>query len=712
MAADLSHERFPRTEAAPLQARRRVRPVRILLYTLGGLILAIFLAWLVLYITKGRFLKGPFERFTSAQIERKVDIAGDFQLYFNPFNIKFYAEGLTISNPQWASSPNFFESRVIDTSIATWTLLFGEDRINWLALLEGDVNLEWDKAGRRNTWTFGDPSRPPEPLDIPIIRRAVVQGTRIHYRDPKMQFSGDFRLETIRAADTRFQNDIRFTGGGAMRARPFTVEGSLMSPNETVEGGRNQLRLAARSGATAMTVSGTLPGATVIEGADLKVGVRGPDLALLFDFLGIAVPNTRSYRITSNLTRRADVWRFTRLNGVFGESDIAGQMTIAMPEDRLKLGATLRTRVLDIVDAGPFIGYDPDRLEARGNAGAIRTVGGAPRVLPDAPLRIEALRRFDADVTWNVMRVRAESFPVSNIALTLDLDHSLLTFSPFGFDIAGGHLDSDIAINARGTPVRTRYDIRLAPTPMGRLLSRFGVEQSGTTGMLKARVAMTGEGDSIRKSLASSDGRIAIIMPRGTMWTRNVQLSELDIGTFLTKMFEKKLKEPVQINCGLIGFTVRNGVAAADPILIDTRKNVILGRGGFSFRNESIDLAVRADGKKFSLFSGQSPVGVEGYFAQPRLDVISPELMGRAGAGLGIGALVSPLATVIAFVDVGDAKAADCGPVLAGARAVSQRTRGGQPRDDVGRGTTSKEESGKLTKQAEKKQRKKFLGIF
>src|SRR3546814_7479531 len=75
-------------------------------------------------------------------------------------------------------------------------------------------------------------------------------------------------------------------------------------------------------------------------------------------------------------------------------------------------------------------------------------------------------------------------------------------------------------------------------------------------------------------------------------------------------MFEKKLKDPVQINCGLIAFTVRNGVAAADPILIDTSKNVMLGRGGFSFKNEALDLAFRADSKKFSLFSGQSPVGV------------------------------------------------------------------------------------------------------
>jgi len=237
--------------------------------------------------------------------------------------------------------------------------------------------------------------------------------------------------------------------------------------------------------------------------------------------------------------------------------------------------------------------------------------------------------------------------------------------------------------------VRTSYDIRLSPTPMGRLLAGWGVEQSGTTGMLKARVQLTGLGDSVRKSLARSNGRIAVIIPAGTMWTRNTELSELDVGTFVQKMFEKKLKKPVSINCGLVAFTVRDGIAAADPILIDTSKNVVLGYGGINLRDESMDLSLRADSKKFSLFSGQSPIGVGGHFVEPKIDVISGELLARAGAGLGLAAAATPLAGILAFVDIGDAKAAACGPVLSGARAVAQRTRKGKARDDVGTGRAS-----------------------
>lgn len=657
---------------------------------LGGIVGLAVLAWAILYVTKGRFLKGPFERIATSSLQRQVDVGGDFQLYFAPFNVKFLAEKISIANPEWARRDRLFKADLIEARIATLTLLASDWRINWLRVVNGDADLEWSADGERNTWTFGDPKKKAKPLDLPVIRRALVAGTALRYSNPEMQFDARARIDTVRARDTRFENDIRFSGGGTMRGRAFTLSGGLLSPNETAAGGQNQLALRGQSGSTVMEVSGTLPGATEVEGADLKTQVRGPNLSLLFDILGVAIPDTRQYRIDANLTKAGDEWRFTRMHGRFGDSDLAGRLTISMPVDRLKLDAGLSSQVVDIIDIGPFIGYDPQRLDAQGGAGAIETVGGKPRLLPDAPLRTEALRRFDANVTYAVKRVRADNFPVSNIAMTLKLDRSLLTLSPLTFDIAGGFLSSDIEINARGVPVRTHYDIRLSPTPMGRLLAGWGVEQSGTTGLLKARMQMTGMGDSVRKSLATANGRIAVIIPAGTIWTRNAELSELDIGTFVQKMFEKKLKKPVEINCGLIAFTVRDGIAAADPILIDTKKNVMSARGGVSFRDESMDLAFRADSKKFSLFSGQSPVGIGGYFAEPKIDPISGELLTRAGAGLGLGAVASPLAGILAFIDIGDAKAAACGPVLSGARAAAQRTTKGKPRKDVGKGTMSK----------------------
>ena len=344
---------------------------------------------------------------------------------------------------------------------------------------------------------------------------------------------------------------------------------------------------------------------------------------------------------------------------------------------------------------------------------AAAATGAAPqRVLPDAALPVAELQRFDAGLHWTIQDIKSRNVPISHVDLTLALDRGRLALSPLSFAMARGNVASDLIFDTRSRPALDTYDIRLSPTPMGRLLAGYGVDESGTSGTIKGRIQLKGRGDTIHDSLATSSGRVAFIMPGGSFWTRNAQLSELDIGTFIQKMFEHKLKEPVQINCGLIAFTVRDGIAAADPIIIDTKKNVILGRGGLSFKNESLDLAFRADGKQFSLFSAQSPVGLNGYFAKPGIQVISPELLARAGGGVGLATVASPLAAILAFIDVGDAKSAACGPILAGAHAQAMRTTKGKPRDDVGNGTTAKSESGKESAADRKKQRKKFLGIF
>ncbi|MEO8373792.1 MAG: AsmA family protein [Sphingomonas bacterium] len=695
---------------APLESPRGLsRPWRIARNILLGIIATIFLAWLILYITKGRFLKHPFERTVAAMTHRQVKVPGDFQLYFDPINIHFVAEGMTISNPGWASKPNLFEAQRIDTRISTFPLIFGDRRVKWLDVLNGAIDLEWSKDGRTNTWTFSETKG--KPIDMPLIREANVAGTTLRYIDPKLQLTADLAFKTIQATDTRFANSIQFTGTGVERKTPFTLYGEMLTPNATVVGGKNQLALHIKAARTAIDVSGTLDAPTRVEGADLKVTARGGNIADLFSIIGVAVPETRAYRLDSAMTKTGDEYRFTGLHGHFGDSDIAGKLTVRMLEPRLKIDATLATRTLDIIDIAPFIGYNPDAVASEGKGAIVTHVNGAPRLLPDAQLRVEALRNFDATLHYKVRQVRAKNLPVSNIDLTLGLDNSLLTLSPLTFDMARGHVASDIKINARQPLVHTDYDIRLSPTPMGVLLAGYGVDEAGTTGTVKARIQLAGEGNTVHESLSTANGRIAIIIPAGSFWTRNVQLSELDIGTFVQKMFEHKLKEPVKINCGLIAFTVRDGIGAADPILIDTQKNVILGRGGFSFKNESLDFSVRADGKKFSLISGQSPVGVNGYFAKPGINVISPQLIGRAGVGLGLSLVASPLAGILAFVDVGDAKGSQCGPVLAGATAKSQRTTKGQPRDDVGHGTTAKAENGKKSSGERHQQRKKFLGI-
>jgi hypothetical protein len=687
----------PDPSAPPAARRRRAWrwPVRIA----GALLLLLFLAWGVLYVTKGRFLRHPFERLLAGQLHRPVKVTGDFQLFFDPFTIKFLAEGLEIANPRYATQPLLLRARRLETRIAPLSLFRDQWHAYRLDLDQAAVDLEWDPAHRHNSWTFSD-EKEGKPLTFPVIDRATLAGTTLRYRDPRLRLLADLRFQTIRSADAHIGDAIRFVGSGQVRATPFTLQGALLSPNATVERGRNHLTLQAQANGNRIGMTATLPSLAALENVPLAVTAQGRNLARLLDIIGVAVPDTRRYRLAAQLVLDGGAYRFTGMRGTFGDSDLSGSFTVHNEEPRVRVDAALSTRTLDIVDAAPFIGYNPDLVAARGVSAAATGGKGPPRLLPDAPLRIEALQAFDARLRWHVDRVRSRTVPLSDIDLTLGLDHSLLTLKPLTFTMARGRVTSDVVIDARARPARTTYDIRLLPTPVSRLLSGFGAIEAGTTGTVKGRVQLVGIGDSVRRSLATARGRMAFVLPSGTFWMRNVQLVELDLGVFVQRMLQGKLKQPVQINCGLVAFTVRDGLAAADPILIDTSKNVIAGQGGFSFRSERIDLSLRADSKKFSLFSGQSPIGIGGSFAQPTIKPLSRQLLARAGIGLGLG-LIAPPAALLAFVDPGDAKSAACGPILAGARANAQRTTKGKPRKDVGNG-----------KDPHPPKHKKFLGLF
>lgn len=652
------------SQPAPPPARTLRR--RRLLIGLAALIAVLAGLYIYQYVTRGRFWQGTFEDYASERAGRPVRVAGNFELYLAP-GIRFRADALTVGNPEWAEKGQFFAARRIALDAPLLKALFGQLTIADFTLDGGRLALQRRPDGSNN-WTFGG-----GPLELPDVIRAAVTDSRLEIIDAPSNTRFELTVGTIAATATggvqRIAGPLVFGGKGTTHGAPFTLSGQLTTPNEAAAGGRIGLDLAGSIARTRITLAGTLPSMTRIDGADLRISARGRNLQEPGALFGIILPATRPYTLAANLTKVDRELRLTRLTGRIGSTDIAGTLTGIMAETatgRFRLDGTLTSNVLDIKDVGPLVGYDPERLEA--GKGIVVTVAGRPRLLPDAPLAIEAIGKFDARIDYRARKVRTGKLPFDNFHLGLDLDDRLLSLTPLAFDIAGGRLTARIAINARTPPVQTDYDVRITKVPLGKLLTGFKVEDAGTTVTMRGRVQLRGTGDSVRASLASANGRIALFFPKGTLWVRNTELAELDLQNYLTALISKKLKEPRSINCGIAAFTVTKGRAIADPIVFDTNKTVFRGSGGFSFADESLAMALEGDSKQFSLFSAQSPIGLRGYFAEPRINVISGELLTRLGAGLALGIVATPLAAVAAFVDLGDAKDQDCTSILAGKR--------------------------------------------
>ncbi len=638
------------------------------LATLIGLVV---LAWAILFVTKGRFLKPTFVRYASKYADRQVTVGGDFQLYFDPFHLKFLAEGLTLANPAWAHDRNLFAARLIDTQISTWDLIFGRQHVLSLTLDAANAGLEVDRAGR-NTWTFAGDT----PFKVPPIDRAAVTGSTLHYIDAKHHADvrltfGDLTGNVNGRGGEQVAGPLTFRGGGTALAAPFTLRGALTTPNSTITGGRTGLELHANVAQTAIDVAGTLPGATRIDGADLRISIAGRNLQTLFKLAGATAPATRPYRLASHLTKTSNDYRFTRINGHFGDSDLAGDIDVRTGGKRTKLVGALRSTTLDALDVGPWLGYSPDKLAAKGGKAVVTIEGGHPRVLPDSPLDISALGAFDADIKYRAAHIRTGNVALGNLVINLDLDDRALHLTPVAFDVIGGRVTADVAIDAHHEPVTTAYDIRMTAVPIGKLLTSFKVEDNGTTANVAGHIKLKGVGNSVRSSLASSNGRIAIIVSKGTLWIRNIELAKLDVQNFVVALLGKDLKKPRDIRCGVAAFTVRSGVSTADPVLFDTGRAVYSMKGQFSFKDESLGLSLRGRSKELSLFSGQSPIGINGWFAAPKVNPVSKELLARAGGSVLLGVVATPVAAILPFVDLGTAKNSNCA-AIEGAETAAQ----------------------------------------
>jgi uncharacterized protein involved in outer membrane biogenesis len=92
---------------------------------------------------------------------------------------------------------------------------------------------------------------------------------------------------------------------------------------------------------------------------------------------------------------------------------------------------------------------------------------------------------------------------------------------------------------------------------------------------------------------------------------------------------------------------------------------LVTGHGGVDLRNERLDLALQGNSKKFRLLHLQSPIKVAGTLENPKVGIDPEKTLLQAGEGTVLGALLTPIAAVLAFIDVGLAKNADCSALLA-----------------------------------------------
>jgi uncharacterized protein involved in outer membrane biogenesis len=540
----------------------------------------------------------------------------------------------------------------VDIDISPIDLLRHRNRLMRLVLTGADIHLEYDGHSRVNWWLAGDAGttagKPFEPLDIKTLE---INKSHIEYRDDAT--GGQVRLGVeVATIGLPLDGPLTVNAAGNFFGTPFIA---------SVTGGRFADLVNDRplwpvswklggAGAT-MEAHGTLDQPISQLILNLRVSVAAQDLAALAPVFGRPLPDLGPLGGSGQLTGGWSHYRVTALSGYVGVSDFSGQMALETGGQRLRLDGQLHSRLLDRRD-----------LQGGGQDNWVPPADG--RLFDARPLPFSLLPMVDGRVDLTVARLVTSPADVFDLETTIDLAGGKLVLRPLRATVAGGRIDLTLSADARPEPPLLAIAGRGDGLASEQLFPSQG-SVLGPTGPLWTTFDLTGSGSSLRAFLAHASGRAWLAIGPGTLPVRHFDLIASDLVAAIMPWADRT-GDRTNLNCLVARFQIKNGLADAQRLLIDTGKITVTGTGQIDLGTEGIDLKLDPRPKDPALISLATRMRVTGTLAEHSA---APDAIGLAkgaatGLVLALGEL-NPLALMLPFISMGTGVANPCAAELA-----------------------------------------------
>ena len=595
-----------------------------------GLIIAIVVA-LYIIISSYDFnsLKPYITRAAKEATGRELKLEGDIRLKIS-LRPALVVEGVKFQNAPWGSRPEMAQIKRFEVQVALLPLLSKNIELSRLILVEPDILVETDRTGKSNLEfekkpVAEKPKEAPPPkgeMKLPALtikELRIVKGL-MTYKDGKTGKTYAVGLESLNAAIPGLESPMKLQVKGDYNKEPFEVDGSLGSLAAFTKPGTPwPLNVTAKIVNAVLTIEGSIKDVKTQRGMDLKLGLKGKELADFGKLTGNPLPVKGPYDISGRITDVAPkAYKVSDLKVSLGESDLSGSIEANLAGSRPIISAVLSSKKMDL---RPLMGEGGEATKPTGKPTkeAPKAASKRERIFPNDPLPLEGLKQVDAAVKYRANQVLLPKLVMNDLSVDLTLKDGHLVIRPLKAVVGGGALDGFVDLDSEGKVAALTTLIKIDKLDLGKMLKDLQINET-VEGNLDVEMDLKGRGASVAGIMGELSGKTVMVMGKGKISNKYLELLSGDLSSNIFKLVNPAQKETEQttVNCFVSGFSIKNGRAETTALVFDTERMSVVGDGEIDLKTEKLNIGLKPSPKE------SAGTGTAGKIQQSLTDLAKP----------------------------------------------------------------------------------------
>ena len=236
---------------------------------------------------------------------RELNIKGEIDIDFG-IRPTIVVEDVSFQNASWSARPDLGRVKRLEVQMAVWPLIFGKFDFAHLVLVEPNVIVEFDSAGKSNFSfdTAGDDQEetelPPPPL---IFSDVVIEKGLFSYTDAKSDFKFSVSIDYLAAKIPGFDEPLQLDFEGAFDDKPFSLKGTVGPIWAWVEPGYTlPANFTVSAGGATAHVNGEMGDPTHLKDLAFTIAANGASTADIAKLVGMTeIPELGTFKLAAKV---------------------------------------------------------------------------------------------------------------------------------------------------------------------------------------------------------------------------------------------------------------------------------------------------------------------------------------------------------------------------------------------------------------------------